>query len=87
MDMKENNKKQQILLAVVEIMDKRGMYASISEIARAAGVNDSMIYHYFKNKKDLMFQTAGNYIRDGLDEFAHHLQGVCEPISRLSKLM
>lgn len=46
-----------------------------------------MIYHYFKNKENLMFHTAGNYIRDGLDEFAHHLQGVCEPVSRLSNLM
>jgi len=40
MDMKENNKKQQILLAAVEIMSKRGKDASITEIARAASVDD-----------------------------------------------
>ena len=87
MDMGENNKKQQILRAAVEIMGNRGKDASITEIARVAGVNDSMIYHYFKNKEDLMFHAAGNYIRDRLDEFDHHLQGIREPVSRLSKLM
>ena len=85
--MKGNDKKQQILQVAVEIMGKKGKDASISEIARAAGVNDSVIYHYFKNKEDLMFHAAGDYIRDALNEFDHHLQGIREPVSRLRKLI
>ena len=60
--MGSRNAKKQILNAAVKIMEQKGSEATISEIA-AAGVNDSMIYHYFKNKEDLMFHTVSVYAK------------------------
>ena len=83
--MKNNAKRQLILEVAVKIMAEKGKDASISEIARSAGVNDSLIYRYFKNKEDLMFHVAGGYIIEGIDIYLRHVEGIREPVSRLSK--
>ena len=53
----ENNKQQKILKAASEIIAEKGLREStITEIASKAGVVDSIIYHYFKNKEELLFE-------------------------------
>jgi TetR/AcrR family transcriptional regulator, fatty acid metabolism regulator protein len=79
--------KEQILNAAVEIMAHKGSESSVGEIAAAAGVNVSHIYHYFKNKEDLLFHTAGAYMRDRIPLFKARLQGIREPLSMLTKLI
>ena len=66
-------------------MSEKGLDATISEIASAAGVSDSIIYHYFKHKEDLMFSVVGDNIREYLDKLENELQGIREPLSQLSK--
>jgi AcrR family transcriptional regulator len=79
--------KEQILNAAVEIMARKGSESSVAEIAAAAGVNVSHIYHYFKNKEDLLFHTAAAYMRDRIPRFKARLQGIREPLSLLTKLI
>ncbi|MBI5064374.1 MAG: TetR/AcrR family transcriptional regulator [Desulfatitalea sp.] len=79
--------KEQILNAAVEIMARKGSESSVAEIAAAAGVNVSHIYHYFKNKEDLLFHTAAAYMRDRIPRFKVQLQGIREPLSLLTKLI
>ena len=61
--------------------------AKISEIAAAAGVNDSVIYHYFKDKEDLMFYTVGAYVKSTTDAYIEQMKAVRDPVSRLRKLI
>lgn len=82
-----NSTKEQIINAAVEIMALKGSESSIAEIAAAAGVNVSHIYHYFKNKEDLLFHTAAAYMRDRIPRFKARLQGIREPLSLLTKLI
>ncbi len=82
-----NSTKEQILNAAVEIMARKGSESSVAEIAAAAGVNVSHIYHYFKNKEDLLFHTAAAYMRDRIPRFKARLQGIREPLSLLTKLI
>jgi len=83
----ECSTKDQIIKAAVDIMARKGKDSSIVEIAAAAGVNVSHIYHYFKNKEDLLFHSIGAYIRPRIPIFEMKLQGIREPMSLLTKLI
>ena len=50
-----NNRRGAILRAAQEVFSQKGLAdSSISEIAKKAGVVDSIIYHYFKKFKFCM---------------------------------
>jgi TetR/AcrR family fatty acid metabolism transcriptional regulator len=52
---KENGKYQRIMNAAIKIFAEQGFYkATISQVAREAGVADGTIYIYFKNKADIL---------------------------------
>ncbi len=85
--MDSNSKKKRILAAAEKIMARKGENATISEIAKEAGVFDSNIYHYFKNKEDLLFSIAGDRNQQLLGELEIQLKGIRDPVSKLSKLI
>ncbi len=82
-----SNKRQAILEIAVSVMSEKGKDSTISEIAAGAGVADSVLYHYFKNKDDLLFHAAGEYLKNGINELTSHLKGIRDPASRLSKFI
>jgi len=80
--------REDILAAAEDLISSKGLHVTtISEIAAKAGVADSVIYHYFKNKEDLVFSITGNHMRDFLTLLQEHLEGILEPVSRLSKMV
>jgi TetR/AcrR family transcriptional regulator, fatty acid metabolism regulator protein len=81
------SKRQRILDAAVAVMSRKGKDSTISEIARGAGVTDSVLYHYFENKDDLLFSAIGEYLKIAIHMLEEHLQGICDPMSRLRKLI
>ena len=82
------SKRDNILSAAEKIIAAKGLEkASISEIAREAGVNDSIIYHYFTNKEDLLFSVAGERLQVVLLTLERHLQGIPDPLSKMSKMI
>ncbi len=86
--MGENNKKQLILQAAREIISEKGLVKSnISEIAKNAGVVDSIIYHYFKNKEDLLFCVLGEQLKTVTKELLFHFEGIMGPVSKLGKMI
>jgi len=57
---KSNGKYHQILEAAIKVFAEQGFHqATISQIAREAGVADGTIYLYFKNKEDIMVNFFG----------------------------
>ncbi len=79
---------QQILAAVEEgLYEKGAQEATISEIARKAGVAESVIYHHFKNKEDLLFSLVGVHMEEVLAKLHEQLEGIPEPVSKLSKMI
>ncbi|SDU57476.1 TetR/AcrR family transcriptional regulator [Desulfobacula phenolica] len=80
--------RKQILKAVQKIISQKNLEdSSISEIAGRAGVTDSIIYHYFKNKEDLLFYALADKLTDVEKDLRFHLEGVLDPVSRLSKMI
>ena len=85
--MDSGSTRQQILAAAEQIMTKRPYESTISEIASSAGVADSVIYHYFKNKEDLLFSIMGEHLKEVILKLNEQLEGILEPTSRLSKMI
>jgi TetR/AcrR family fatty acid metabolism transcriptional regulator len=80
-------KRQEILKASEKIVSIKGHQATISEIALEAGVTESTIYHYFESKADLIFWAAEQRLNERFEELNRQMQGVWDPVSKLSKLI
>ncbi len=78
--------KQQIIKAATKVFgDKRFEDASISEIARLAGVAEGTIYQYFRNKEDLLFFIPEEMTKAFSEGLLLHLQGIPNATDRISK--
>lgn len=81
------SKKDSILAAAVDIFRKKGKQTTISEIGHRAGVTDSVIYHYFKNKDDLLFFAAGEQVKELTTMLKDHLNPYTDPVDRFREFM
>ena len=78
---RRRNEGRKILVAAEDLISRKGFHeTTISEIAAKAGVADSVIYHHFKSKQDLVFSIAGNHMRDILARLQEHLEGILDPV-------
>lgn len=67
--------RQQILKAAKALFAKQGFAASsISQIAKRAGINQSLIYHHFKDKKSLWQLVKETHLQGYLQELDTLLQ-------------
>ena len=86
--MAENNKQEKILAAASEIIADRGLQkATITEIASKAGVVDSIIYHYFKNKEDLLFCALDAHVQSSIEAIQFQFQGIIGASAKLGKMI
>jgi TetR/AcrR family transcriptional regulator, fatty acid metabolism regulator protein len=87
-DLTQNGRRQAILSAAQEVFSQKGLVdSSISEIAKSAGVVDSIIYHYFKSKEDLLFYALADKLEAVERELSLHLEGILDPASKLGKMI
>ena len=84
---KSEARRKRILQTAETILSKKGLDATISEIATAADVPDSIIYHYFKNKEDLMFYVVGESIGESIVRMEDELKGIRDAMSQLGKFL
>lgn len=83
-----NSKRGLILKSAEKIMSLKGLSDSnIAEIAKDAGITDSVIYQFFKGKEDLLFSIPGERMKDVIVHLNEHLQGIRDPESRLRKMI
>ena len=69
-------------------MTRKGLAdATIAQIAKKAGVADSVIYQYFKGKQDLLFSIPGERMKEVLELLDDQLQGIRDAESRLRKML
>lgn len=83
-----NSKKKIIWNSAKEIIERKGARnLNISEVAKGAGVKEPLIYHYFQGKEDLIFTVACQGTKDVLNGLVEQLQGIIDPMSKLSKMI
>lgn len=80
-------KRESILQSAEKIMAKNGSKATISEIARSAGVFESTIYKYFKNKEDLLFSVAQEQTQKWMQSLHGQLEDTPDPVQKLRKFI
>jgi len=77
-----------ILKSAQDIFSIKGLEnTSVAEIAKSAGVVDSILYHYFKNKEDLLFCALSEKMIEVMQELKLHLEGIEDAVSRLRKMI
>jgi TetR/AcrR family fatty acid metabolism transcriptional regulator len=85
---KKTIRRQQILQAAVEVFGRSNFDdASITEIARRAGVAEGTIYQYFKNKQDLFFSIPHEKTKAFSRQLDLHLKGVTDIREKVRKLV
>jgi TetR/AcrR family fatty acid metabolism transcriptional regulator len=81
-------KREIIIQAAIEVFSKKGFKpASISEIARKAGVADGTIYHYFRNKEDLFFSIPIEKTNEFRSQLELHLEGISGAFNKIRKFV
>lgn len=79
-------KKQEILESAVQVFCKRGFAAAtISEVAKGAGLTNSGIYIHYKNKEHLLFKIIENFLLESIKGLNDHLQGIHGAENKLRK--
>ncbi len=85
---KQNDKYQRILDAAVNVFAEKGFFkATVSQIAKKAGVADGTIYLYFKNKDDILENFLSFKIRQIFKRFREEVEKVDNPIEKLRFLV
>jgi TetR/AcrR family fatty acid metabolism transcriptional regulator len=79
-------KKQEILESATRVFSEKGFAdATISEIAKGAGLTSSGIYLYYKNKEELLFKIIENFLIKSNSGLTEHLQGIQGAENKLRK--
>jgi len=81
------NKSKIIEAAETLVFEQGSTDTTIAAVAQKAGVADSMVYQYFKNKEDLLFSVVTERIIESIEVAKEALQGIQDPESRLRKLI
>jgi len=81
---KSEIRKEQILKAAERIFARKGFQeATISDVAREAGVSDATIYEYFPSKEELLFSIPGQTARRAKKDIEHilaHTRGAANKV-------
>lgn len=79
-------KKAAVLESATQVISEKGFAdATISEIAKGAGLAGSGIYVYYKNKEDLLFNIIENFLDKSDQGLTEHLKGISGAENKLRK--
>lgn len=81
-----NRKKLDILESATRVFSEKGFAdATLSEIAKGAGLTSSGIYLYYKNKEALLFTIIEKFLIESSAGLKEHLQGIDGVENKLRK--
>ena len=60
---------------------------TIREIGQKAGISNSIIYHYFKNKEEMLFEIIQVSSTDLIDALVKIQQGIKDPVECLKEML
>lgn len=85
---KTNIKRESIVRAAIEVFSNKNFKtASISEIAKKAGVANGTIYQYFRNKEDLFFSIPIEKTNEFQGQLELHLEGISDTFNKIQKFV
>lgn len=80
--------RQKIIKALSSLMDYKNFYAiTTAEIAETAGVTEGLIYKYFKDKNDLLFQVLHLHFREFHKDVVQQLESCDSCMEKLETII
>ena len=74
--------------ALRSLLEKKDFSAvTTAEIAKTAGVTEALIYKYFKDKRDLLYQVLGEYLEQYHQQVEMDVKGIKGAINKIRKLI
>ncbi len=85
---RESEKKRRILNSAIRIFGEKGFQnATISEIAKNAGIGDATIYEYFKSKEDILLEIPVEITKELIPQLNDHMMGIKGALNKLRKFI
>lgn len=80
--------RQKIIKALTSLMDNKNFYTiTTAEIAATAGVTEGLIYKYFQDKNDLLFQVLHLHFRDFHEGVVRQLESCDSCMEKLETII
>lgn len=80
--------RQKIEKALKSLLENKEFGAiTTAEIAKTAGVTEALIYKYFKDKRDLLYQVLARDLENHLEQAQLHLKGINGARNKIRKLI
>lgn len=81
-------RRRSIIASASESFGKRGYTAAtISEVAKKAGIAGGSLYQHFRSKEELLLEIPGNWFEDMGDELQRSFSGRLNPTERLRLIL
>lgn len=85
---RSKTRRGQIIKAAEKVFARKGFTeATISDVAREAGLSDATIYEYFPSKEDLLFSIPGDTTQQGNEILSFHLNYVRGAANKLRSII
>jgi len=80
--------KVRIASALRKLLETRDFHSiTTAEIARTAEANEALIYRYFGDKRGLLHNVLGTYLKEMLDKINSNLFNLKKPVDRLRRII
>jgi len=81
-------RRSKIIRAAQKVFAQKGFYeATISDVAREAGISDATIYEYFTSKEELLFSIPGETARDALKNMKNILDHIIDTPNKIHAII
>jgi AcrR family transcriptional regulator len=82
------NKQEMLLRTAIDLFFQKGYSdTSIRDIGAKVGISTSIIYHYFKNKEELLFEIIHNASQDIIDNLHAIEKRIPDPVECLREML
>jgi len=80
--------RETLIQAAINLFYQKGYFdTSIREIGAKAGISNSIIYHYFKNKEEVLFEIINHSTKELIGALLQVDQEVSDPVECLRKML
>lgn len=84
--LKTDLRRQQIFSAALMCFEESGYHeTTLNDIAAAAGVSSGLIYQYYSDKRDLLFQVILEILEAYNRDITNAIVGVTDPLERMQR--
>lgn len=82
------SKKEKIIKTAIAVFAEKGFRdATISGLAKKAGISEATLYNHFSNKKEILFSIPLSYMHDFMASLEEQFTGIKNPEEKLRKFV